>query len=162
MARRVFFSFHYEQDIWRASQVRNCWVTQEREAAGFWDSASWESVKRRGEQAIKRWINSQLQNTSVTVVLIGPQTASRDYVIYEISRSHDERKGLLGIYIHNMKNQFRMTASKGTNPFSQLYVSGSYGRQYLSDLYPTYDWVQDDGYRNIGSWVEAAARRAGR
>lgn len=32
MARRVFFSFHYERDIWRANQVRNRWITKDREA----------------------------------------------------------------------------------------------------------------------------------
>jgi len=49
MARRVFFSFHYERDVWRAGQVRNCWVTKDREEAGFWDAASWEEVKKKGQ-----------------------------------------------------------------------------------------------------------------
>ncbi len=40
MARRVFFSFHYERDVWRAGQVRNSWVTKDREEAGFWDAAA--------------------------------------------------------------------------------------------------------------------------
>jgi hypothetical protein len=54
MARRVFFSFHYERDIWRASQIRNSWVTKpDREYAGFWDAASWEEVKKKGDEAIK-------------------------------------------------------------------------------------------------------------
>jgi hypothetical protein len=62
MARHVFFSFHYERDIWRASQVRNSWVTKEdQKAAGFWDAASWEEVKKKGEEATKRWIDKQLE-----------------------------------------------------------------------------------------------------
>src|SRR3990167_10356932 len=70
MARRVFFSFHYERDIWRAGQIRNSWVTKpDRESAGFWDSASWEEVKKKGEEAIQRWIDKQLEGTSVTVFL---------------------------------------------------------------------------------------------
>jgi hypothetical protein len=32
----------------------------------------------------------------------------------------------------------------------------------LSDLVQTYDWVQDDGYRNFGDWVEEAAAVRGR
>ncbi|WP_119681466.1 TIR domain-containing protein [Indioceanicola profundi] len=32
----------------------------------------------------------------------------------------------------------------------------------LSDLFPVYDWVQDDGYNNFATWVDAAARHAGR
>ena len=78
MARRVFFSFHYERDIWLASQVRNSWVTKpDREAAEFWDAASWEEVKKKGEEAIKRWIDKQLEGTSVTVVLIGAEIYAR-------------------------------------------------------------------------------------
>jgi len=40
MARRVFFSFHYERDNWRAGQARNSWVTKDRESAGFWDAGT--------------------------------------------------------------------------------------------------------------------------
>lgn len=66
MARHAFFSFHYQNDIWRASQVRNAWVTQDRDTAEFWDAADWEKVKRGGENAIERWIENQLDGTSVT------------------------------------------------------------------------------------------------
>ena len=88
MARRVFFSFHYQNDIWRVSQIRNSWLTQSRQTAGFWDAADWESVKRGGENSIKSWIDNQLNGTSVTVVLIGSHTADRKFVKYEIEQSH--------------------------------------------------------------------------
>jgi MTH538 TIR-like domain (DUF1863) len=55
MARRVFFSFHYEVDVWRAGQVRNSWVTKDRESAGFWDASAWEEVKKKGDAAIEKW-----------------------------------------------------------------------------------------------------------
>ncbi len=42
MARRVFFSFKY-QDVKRAMVVRNNWVTQTRQAAGFYDAAEFEA-----------------------------------------------------------------------------------------------------------------------
>src|ERR1017187_8146827 len=84
MARRAFFSFHYERDAWRAGQVRNSWVTKDRESAGFWDAAAWEEVKKKGNPAIEKWIDDQLKGTSVTVVLIGAQTSTREYVGYEI------------------------------------------------------------------------------
>jgi len=151
MARRVFFGFHYEKDIWRASQVRNSWVTKpDREAAGFWDAASWEEVKRNGEEAVKRWIDKQLEGTSVTVVLIGAETSERKYVQYEINRSWDKGNGLIGIYIHNLKNQNGRTDTKGADPFVQLGYKGI----------RTYDWLYDDGYKNMGDWVEAAYPRA--
>jgi hypothetical protein len=84
----------------------------------------------------------------VTAVLIGAETASRRWVRYEIERSVALGKGLLGIYIHNLKDRHGYTDVQGANP--------------LPRGYPTYDWVYDDGYRNIESWVEQAWRRAGR
>ena len=74
MARRAFFSFHHSGDVWRAGQVRNCWVTQDREDAGFWDSAAWESVKKKDIPTVQKWIDEQMTGTSVTVVLIGAET----------------------------------------------------------------------------------------
>lgn len=149
MARRVFFSFHYERDVWRAGQVRNSWVTKpDREAAGFWDAASWEEVKKKGEDAIKRWIRDQLSGTSVTVVLIGAETAGRKYVQYEIEQSWERGNGLIGIYIHKMKDKNGNRDTAGSSPFA-----GYTGIK-------TYDWVDDDGYENLGDWVEAAYDRA--
>ena len=80
MARRVFFSFEYEHDVSRSMVVRNSWVTQSREAAGFVDAADFEEVKRGGDPAIKRWIREQLRGTSVTVVLVGSHTCVSRYV----------------------------------------------------------------------------------
>ena len=163
MARRVFFSFHYERDVWRASQVRNSWVTKpDREAAGFWDAAAWEEVKKKGDGAIKRWINKQLEGTSVTVVLIGAETSERKYVIYEIKQSYKKGNGLLGIYIHKLKDKDGKVDYKGKNPFDNLYIERNGRKVYLSEIYPTYDWVDDDGYNNFGDWVEKAAKKAGR
>jgi len=102
MAKKVFFSFYYERDIWRANQVRNSWVTKpDRQDAGFWDKASWEKVQKEEDEAIKRWIRAQMAGTSVTVVLIGAETSSRKWVKFEVQESYDEGKGMLGIYIHN-------------------------------------------------------------
>jgi hypothetical protein len=151
MARRVFFSFHYETDVWRASQIRNSWVTKpDREAAGFWDAAAWEAVKRKGRPAIENWINNQLSGTSVTVVLIGAQTSERYYVQYEINQSWGKKNGLIGIYIHKLKTMSGNTSFKGNDPFVRLGYKGIY----------TYDWVTDNGYANLGYWVESAYKRA--
>jgi len=162
MARRVFFSFHYERDVWRANQVRNSWVTQDREAAGFWDAASWEEVKRKGEEAVKKWINKQMEGTSVTVVLIGAETNGRKYVDYEIEQSRKKGNGLLAIYIHNMRDKYGNRDVKGKNPFDYWYTTVNGQKKYFSSIYSTYDWVDDDGYNNFGNWVEEAAKNAGR
>jgi len=163
MARRVFFSFHYKRDIWRANEVRHTWVTKEDiEDADYIDAADFEKVERQGEEAVKRWIDSQLEGTSVTVVLIGYETHTRKYVGYEIEQSYKRGNGLFGIYIHNLKDKDGRTDFKGKNPFDTWYITRNGQKIYFSSLYPTYDWVNDDGYNNIGRWIEEAAQKEGR
>lgn len=142
VARKVFFSFHYGRDISRANVVRNSWVTKDKGTAGFLDASLWEEAKAKGDAAIKRLIDDQMVGTTVTAVLIGSQTSERTYVQYEINKSIERGNGLLGIYIHNIKDLSGNTTGRGLNP--------------LHSRYPTYDWVADNGYGNLGAWVEAA------
>lgn len=48
MAQRVYFSFHYKNDINRSMIVRNSWVTQCKKPSGFIDKTDFKQVKRRG------------------------------------------------------------------------------------------------------------------
>jgi len=120
----------------------------------------WEQVQKQGDEAIKRWINNALNGTSITVVLIGAETSTRRWVKYEISQSYNRGNGMLGIHIHNIKNSLQQTDTKGTNPFETLYITRNGSKVYLSQMYPTYDWVYDNGYENLGKWVEQAAIKA--
>jgi hypothetical protein len=164
MARHVFFSFHFERDLWRANVVRNSWAVGHRDRydAGFWDASLWEAVKRQGNAAIKRTIDQGLRNTSVTVVLIGTETAERTWVRYEITQSIARGNGILGIYIHGIRDRQARTARKGPSPFARIPVRGLAGLMTREGLYPCYDWVRNNGHANIGRWVEEAAVRAGR
>lgn len=162
---RVFFSFHYEKDAWRAAQVRNSWVTKpSRRTARFWDAVAWEKVKRKGDTAIRRWIGKQLESTSVTVVLIGEETAERDYVLYEIEQSLKRGNGILGVYIHNVKDSNGNTSAKGENPFGHIRIAlwRALAWRFIFRSIPTYDWIQNNGYSNLGKWIEQAAKDAGR
>lgn len=141
MAHRTFFSFYYEEDVQRASIVRNSGALKEGDIE-FIDGSLWEEAKRQSDAAIQRLIDDALSRTTVTAVLIGTNTFGRKWVNYEISESMRLGKGLLGIYIHNIKDFAGYTAPKGSNPVP--------GRYY------TYDWVYDDGYNNLGSWVDYA------
>lgn len=160
MARRVFFSFHYDQDSWRVNQVRQSWRFRPADVElPFYDRAGWETVKRQGQQAIKNWIDNQLRGSAVTVVLIGQGTAQRPWVNYEIAESARLRKGLIGIHIHNLQDQLRRNSVQGANPFNNHVYSN--GLSY-SNYHPTYDWVLHNGQANFANWVEQAARNAGR
>ncbi len=153
MARKTFFSFHYERDAWRAGQVRNSNVIASEDEYGFIDGVDWESIKRQGEDAIKRWIKEQLKNTSVTAVLIGKETADREWVHYEIVESWNRGNGLVGIWIHDILDQDRKPEAQGRNPFELFTLPN--GRR-LSAVCKTYNWVSDDGRANFGKWIEEA------
>lgn len=142
MAHRTFFSFHYERDVQRASVVRNSSQFKSSITPEWIEASIWESAKTTGPSAVQRLINNALVGTSVTAVLIGAQTASRRWVKYEIDKSIERGNGLIGIYIHNIEDFAGATDSKGTNP--------------LPAGYRTYDWINDDGYTNLGAWVDDA------
>ena len=158
MARKVFFSFHYDADKWRASQVRNMGALEGNIPCSDND---WETVKRGGDAGIKRWIADQLSGRSCAVVLVGAETASRPWVIHEIQEAWNANKGVVGIRIHNLKDQQANHASKGANPFDQLTLQN--GNKRLSSLVKLYDspgWASTDVYAhikgNLAGWVDEA------
>jgi len=153
MVRRVYFSFHYEGDVWRANQVRNSWITKpDRESAGYHDAAEFEAVRRQGDAAVERWIQRNLEGTSVTPVLVGEDTCNRRWVRYEIQQSIERGNGIIFIKIHNLQDQNGNTCQEGALDFGEIDISE----------YPVYDWVNDGGYDKLGDWVEASALSAGR
>lgn len=146
MARRVFFSFEYS-DVSRAMVVRKSAVTKGKEAAGFVDAAEFEKLERQGDAAVKAWIDGQLVGTSVTAVLVGAKTCTSKWVRYEIEESIKRRNGLLGIDISKVKDLNGNTTERcGQIPTG----------------YSFYLWNNDNGYENIGAWIEKAAKDAGR
>jgi len=124
MAKRVFFSFHYQDVIdFRANVVRNHWLTKDdREDAGFFDSSLWENTKRQGTAALKRLINTGLENTSATCVLIGTQTYARPWVRYEVLKSMKRGNKIIGVHINGIPDKHRQTKDFGPNPFDFLGV----------------------------------------
>ncbi len=148
MARRVFFSFHFDKDIWRANQVRNCNLVAGSEVAGFFDHSEYKEAKKAGPEGIRRMISRHLKNTSVTVVLIGKETADRPWVRYEIRKSVEQDNGLLGIRIHHLKNQ------KGESNW----WPGRTPKVRAGVEFPVYEWDGDlDRFRKA---IEAAGKRS--
>lgn len=146
MARKVFFSFKYE-DVSRAMVVRNSDVIRGDEKAGFIDKAEFEEVKRKGDQAIKNWIDRQLDGTTVTAVLVGEKTCQSRWVKYEIEASKKRGNGLIGIDISKIKDFSGKTSERcGQIPAG----------------YPFYLWLKGNGYENLGKWIDDAAKAAGR
>jgi MTH538 TIR-like domain (DUF1863) len=146
MARKVFFSFKYD-DVQRAMNVRNSNVINGVLKSGFIDKADFEAVEKQGEKAIQKWIDEQLTGTSVTVVLVGANTQKSKWVKYEIEQSIARGNGLLTIDISKIAD-----LNKNTTDCCSLRAPG----------YKHYLWNKDSGRDNLGTWVEAAAKAAGR
>lgn len=157
MARRVFYSFYYQRDAWRASMVRNIGVVEGNSPAS---DNKWEEVKSGGDASIQRWIDEQLENRTCSIILIGTETASRRWVKYEIEKSWNSGKGMLGIRIHKLHDHNQQASVAGANPFDAFTLND--GRK-LSSLVKVYDppyassaEVYNYISANIGGWIETS------
>ena len=150
MAKRVFFSFHYQDVIdFRANVVRNHKTTK-HEGAGYFDASIWEASKKESPLALKKLINAELKNTSVTAVLIGSDTYSRRWVRYELFKSLEQGKKLLGIHINSINGKDSKTKSLGPNPFEYLAIEYSEdGKKLFLNEYKNGKWVR---YSDLDSW----------
>jgi len=150
MARRVFFSFHYQDVIdFRANVVRNHKLTKGK-SSGYFDASIWETAKKTSDLALKRLINGELQNTSVTCVLIGTGTFDRRWVDYEIMKSVERGNDLIGIHINGIEGKNGKTKSNGPNPFFYLgYSFDSTGKKVNLHNYINKKWVE---YTDLAGW----------
>ncbi len=159
--RQVFYSFHFDKDVRRVAQIRNIGTIEDNKPVTDND---WETVKKGGENAIKKWIDDNMKNRSCVIVLVGEETSKREWVHYEIKKAWNEGKGLFGIYIHNIKDPLLCKEGKsgvcnqGRNPFEEFHFAKT-GKK-LSDVVKCYNPKAWDAYNdisnNIEKWVEDA------
>lgn len=152
--RQVFYSFHYDNDVFRVQQIRNIGALEDNKPVS---ANEWESVKRGGEASIKKWIDDNLRYKSCVVVLVGEETANRKWVRYEIEKAWELGKGLVGVYIHNLKDPRTGKSSKGKNPFDQFEFDDG---TKLSSVVECYNPNPNDAYNeikdNLEEWIEEA------
>jgi hypothetical protein len=152
--RQVFYSFHFKNDVMRVQLIRNIGSLEGNEPVSAND---WEQKKRKGDSAIEKWIDDNMKYRSCVVVLIGEETADRPWVKYEIRKAWNERKGLLGIYIHNLRCPINGKCKKGRNPFDEIkFENGS----KLSSVVACYDPSVTDSYGDIAKNMEAWVGKA--
>jgi hypothetical protein len=156
MPRRVFYSFHYDNDCWRTQQVRNI---------GFVDGSkpvsanSWEEVKRGGDEAIERWIANQLDGCSCIIALVGSETANRKWVRHEIIKAWNQKKGVVGVRIHSLRDSDGYQSDAGPNPFEKITV-GETPMSSIVKLYRPTSSISNEAYAaiegGISKWIEEA------
>lgn len=162
MKRRVFFSFEYKKDAWRASQVRNMGKV---DGSSTFSDNDWEEVRKKSDAAIKRWIDEQMAMRSCIVVLIGNTTSTRPWVKYEIEKAYELKKGIVGIYIDRLKDQNGDQCLAGGNPFYHVYTKdGSRLSNYVTAFktrYVSSEYAYDDIKENIEQLIEEAIEKTG-
>lgn len=146
MARKVFYSFHFDNDNWRAAQVRNIGAVEGDKPV---NGNKWEDVKSKSDTVIKSWIDDQLKDKSCLVVLIGSETYNRKWVKYEINRAWELGKAVCGIYINKLEDSRGNQSPEGKNPLdSHIPIFKS---NFFSSTY-----VYNDIKSNISDLVEKA------
>lgn len=158
MARRCFYSFHYTEDSWRVSTVRQIGAIEEQPIIS---GNKWEEIKKKGDAAIRNWIDENLKGRSCLIVLVGRHTAERRWVKYEIEKAWNAGKGVLGVRIHNLRNQHGVTTTAGADPFATFNVGGRPLTQWAKVYNPagsTSQAVYNTIANNIEAWVEEAIR----
>lgn len=158
MARKVFFSFHFDKDFWRTQQVRQMNALEGQTLA---TANAWEEVKRKGDASIEKWINDHMYGKSCVIVLVGEETASRPWVQYEISKGWNDGKGVLGIRIDKLLGTDSRPSIAGSNPFGKVTFNGS--SKTLADIVPLKTPAGSDSKAtyaairtNIEAWIEEA------
>ncbi len=158
MAKKCFMSFYYNEDNWRVSQVKNIGAIEEQPLL---TANKWEEIKKKGDEAIKGWIESNMRGKECLIALVGTHTSSRRWVKYEIKRACEKGIGVMGIYIHNLKDVKGNQSTKGTSPFGNVSVNGesisSYAKMYeppYSTSLNVYNYIAE----NISDWVDSAIR----
>lgn len=152
--RQVFYSFHFDNDVMRVQLIRNIGSLEENKPVSV---NEWEQVKKGGDKAIEKWIDDNMKYKSCVVVLVGSSTANRPWVRYEIEKAWNDGKGLVGIYIHNLKCPRNGTCNQGSNPFDTFTFKDV---NKLSSVVKCYNPKSSDAYNdiaaNIETWIEEA------
>jgi len=120
ITRKVFFSFHYD-DIMNANIVRNSGQFKPSSETGFYDKSLWEDAETKGKKAIQNLIDKGLHNTGVTCFLLGKETYKRPWCIYELEKSLEDKKGILGILLPNQDEH----GNKWISKYGSVYMMGS-------------------------------------
>lgn len=207
---RVFFSLHYEADVFRVNQIRAMRAPKARQTSwhrhdyqigrfgfaslrkvrsgpggpeawelqrwqlgrlgpgkqewraidtGLVEGNEWQSIAEGDDAAIERWINRQMKRASCVIVLIGSETAHRRWVSYEIKKAWADRKGVLGIYVHNLVGTRHKQAPMGEDPFEGIVINGRHVSEVIKVYNPpftestkVYNYIRE----NLDSWIEHA------
>lgn len=145
--KKVFYSFHFDNDVMRVQQIRNIGTVEDNKPVSV---NEWEQIRRGSDSSIEKWIDENMKYRNCIVVLVGEETANRKWVKYEIKKAWNDRRGLVGIYIHNLRCPRNGLGRQGQNPFGQFTING----RSLSTIVQCYNPNSYNAYGDIKNNLE--------
>jgi len=156
MPRKAFYIYQHTRDYWRANQIRQMGIVQG--PLPVTDQRRKENMARK-DVYIQKWLDEEMRDKPIAIVLIGHRTANRKWINYEIDKAWKDNKGILGIYVHRLKDHNGEQSQRGYNPFRYVRPKGV----KLEYVLPTYDPPYRDSthaYAHIRNflpqWIEHA------
>lgn len=157
--KKIFYSFHFDNDVWRVQTVRQIGTIEGNEPV---KPNKWEEVKKNGDKAVEDWIDQEMKYKDCVVVLVGSETADRKWVKKEIEKAWSNGKGLVGIAIHGMKDSDGKTCKSGSNPFDNFTLDNTplssivklHTPPFSYDSKEVYAWISN----NISGWIDEAIK----
>lgn len=158
MRTKVFLSYHYNWDRGRADAIRGLVGAN---AAPALSDSGWARLLEEGDHAVARWFAQNLERSQCAIVLISGSTRGRRLIDNEIYQSWKAKRGVLGIYVHNLPDVNGHCSHRGPNPFADFEMTKYRAR--LSDIVRTYDPPYQDPWSilnyisyNLANWVQDA------
>lgn len=117
VTRSAFFSFDISRDTDRASLVDSMDLF---DSPPLSEHQKWAPRWDQGDREAHDWIDAQISDKDVVIVLVGSDTASQARVRYEIETAWTMAKPLLGVRIHTLRDGSGNQDTPGTNPFAEI------------------------------------------
>ncbi len=130
---RLFLSFYFSEDALLAKEMMDVWLNfPEAAATAFIEEEEIQLMQKEGFPRIYNWIEKEVEKADVVLVVIGDNTQGRHFVEYEIAIAQKLGKPMLGV----------RWKEEGESP--------------LLPVFPEYNWLVDEGIKNLESWVVSA------
>lgn len=155
--RKIFPSYDWD-DAWYVNQIVNLPNIVGKEYIGFIKDVPNEEVKS-SDAAIKAWIDLHMTGCSCLILFCGERTHLSKWVKYELELAETRSMGRFIVHLVGMTSRYGTTCGRGTDPYRYHGMYNADGQGYVIQQY---DWVYNDGQRNVSAWIEDACSRIGR
>ena len=159
MSKKVYFCFNHEEDADFVAIVKNSWVMKGLMDSGLYNDDEYKLFKNYNYNDLCRLINNKIEETDVTIVLIGENTLDNPIVKFEILKSYDIDNAIIGIDINRIINGDRHKPKVEIDPHKQIGEFFDNTPIYFDEICDEYyDYLMDDGFQFMGKWIENATQ----